>query len=94
MCLLVASFKHLLIVDGKKPSFFFFFLTIDFFFLILAWCTYKRKSAIGGNEDEKVKPFFDHNQLIGRHAENHEGEMLNKNKNMICQGMNANHYNI
>ncbi|XP_052706711.1 uncharacterized protein LOC128182140 [Crassostrea angulata] len=50
-----------------------------------ACCTYKRKSAIGGNEDEKVKPFFDHNQLIGRHAENHEGEMLNKNKNMICQ---------
>lgn len=65
-----------------------------FFFLILASRTYKRKSAIGGNEDEKVKLFLDHNQLIGRNAENHEGEMLNKNKNMIYQGMNANHKNI
>lgn len=55
------------------------------FSLILAFCTHKRKSAIGGNEDEKVKLFFDYN---------HEGEMLNKNKNMIYQGMNANHKNI
>lgn len=62
-----------------------------FFPLILAFCTYKKNSAIHRNEDEKVKLLFDHNQLIGRNAENHEEEMLNKNKTMIYQGMNANH---
>lgn len=64
---------------------------ILFFSLILACCTYQRNSAIDRNEDETIKLPFDHNQLIGRNAENHEGEMLNKNKNMIYQGMNANH---
>lgn len=78
MCLLVAPFKHLLIVDHKKPSF-IFFQQLMFFPLILAFCTYKKNSAIHRNEDEKVKLLFDHNQLIGRNAENHEEEMLNKN---------------
>lgn len=62
-----------------------------FFSLILAFCTHKKINAIHHNEYEKVKLLFDHNQLIGKTAENHEGEMLNKNKNMIYQGMNANH---
>lgn len=64
------------------------------FSLILAFCNYKRESAICGNEDEKVKLLFDHYQLISRNAENNEKEMLKKKKNMIYQGMNANHKNI
>lgn len=64
------------------------------FSLILAFCNYKRESAICSNEDEKVKLLFDHYQLIGRNAENNEKEMLKKKKNMIYQGMNANHKNI
>lgn len=93
MCFLVAPFKHLLIVDHKKPCSIFFHQLI-FFSLILAFCTHKKISAIHRNEDEKVKLLFDHNQLIGKIAENHEGEMLNKNKNMIYQGMNENHKNV
>lgn len=66
------------------------------FLSILVFFTDQRKSALGGDEEEKFKLFFDHNQLIGRNAENYE-EMLtlpmNKNKNMIYQGMNANHKN-
>lgn len=87
MCLLVSPFKQLLIVDKKNPV--SFLSTIVFFPLILACCTYQKNSAIGRNEDGKVKLLYDHNQLIGRYAENHDREML-KNKNMIYQGMNAN----
>lgn len=50
--------------------------------------TFIRKSDTCGNEDE------DDYQLIGRNAENNEKEMLKKKKNMIYQGMNANHKNI
>lgn len=58
--------------------------------------TFIRKSDTCGNEDEdeKVKLLFDDYQLIGRNAENNEKEMLKKKKNMIYQGMNANHKNI
>lgn len=57
--------------------------------------TFIRKSDTCGNEDdEKVKLLFDDYQLIGRNAENNENEMLKKKKNMIYQGMNANHKNI
>lgn len=89
MCLLVAPFKHLLIVDHKKPCFIFFHQLI-FFSLILALCAHKKNSAIHRNEDEKDKQLFDHDQLIDRNAENYEGETLNKNKNMIYQGMDVN----
>lgn len=62
-----------------------------FFSLILELRNYKRESAICGNEDEKVKLLFDHYQLIGRNAEDNKKELLKKKKNMIYQGMNANH---
>lgn len=64
------------------------------FSLILELRYYERKSAKCGNEDEKVKLLFDHYQLIGRNAENNEKELLKKKKNMIYQGMNANHKTI
>lgn len=61
-------------------------------------CVIKRQTFIrneeGNEDDEKVKLLFDEYQLIGRNAENNEKEMLKKKKNMIYQGMNANHKNI
>lgn len=65
-----------------------------FFSSILVFCTDKRNSAVG-DEKEKFKLFFDHNQLIGRNVEKYEREMLtpllNKKRNIIYQGMNVNH---
>lgn len=67
------------------------FLTTIVFPSILALCTYQRKSALGGDEEEKVELFFNgcNNQHIRVNAQNYKGEMLAQllKKNMIYQGM-------
>lgn len=83
----------------KKNILRFILSTFIVFTSILELCTYQRKSALGGDEEETVELFLDDNdnQHIREYAENFKGEMLTqpleKNKNMIYQGMYENQKN-
>lgn len=71
-----------------------FLPAFDVFSLILALFPYKKGSALSGDEEEKVKLFYDHNQLVVRNAENHEVDMLTPplsyNMDMIYPGIDTN----
>lgn len=79
----------------KKNILRFILSTFIVFTSILELCTYQRKS----DEEETVELFLDDNdnQHIREYAENYKGEMLTqpleKNKNMIYQGMYENQKN-
>lgn len=52
---------------------------------------YQRKCASEGGKETNITS-IDHNQHIGENAENHKEEMLlENNKNITYQGMNAHH---
>lgn len=62
-----------------------------FFSSIPVSLTYQRKCASEGGKETKITS-IDHNQHIGENAENHKEEMLlENNKNITYQGMNAHH---